>query len=185
MPPHHQTISDFGDDEQQLGNNLFLECIYFVPIKKIIYLFSSYIALGMTSKDQHSAASRNNSRICLVILPRQNSVENHYQMEKRLSCISRWEYSWEKRAFLHKLLLQRIRQTFPALWIVQVLRATVPAFRKGVYTYVNSLTWMHKKAKKLSELLNPNFFVSMGFSIWRERTSYSLPCCCLLLILPP
>lgn len=149
MPHQYQTILDFGDDEQQLGNNLFfLECIYFVPIKKIIYLFSFCIALGMTSKDQHSAASRNNSRICLVILSRQNSVENHYQMEKKLSCISRWEYSWEKRAFLHKLLLQRIRQTFPALWIAQVLRAAVPTFRKGVYTYVNSLTWMHKESKE-------------------------------------
>lgn len=168
-----------------MSSNLeIILCSVFVfsPILKRNYFFSSHIALGMTTKVQHSAASRNNSRICLVILPRPNLVENYYVMEKRLCCICKWEYFWEKRAFL--------RQTFPDLWIIWVLKAAVAiASRKEVsHAHVCEFSHMNKstiKAKKLFELPNPNFYVSLEFSVWRERKSCSLPHCFLLLILPP
>lgn len=120
---------------------IILCSVFLSPIWKVFSFFSSHIALEMTTKDQHTATSRNNSRICLAILPRLNLVENLYQMEKSLCLICRREYSWGKKAFLRKMLLQSIRQTFPALWIVQVLRAVVPTgSRKVMNMYVNSLT---------------------------------------------
>lgn len=130
------------------------------PIIKIFF-FSSPIALAMTSKNKHSAASRNSSGICLVILPRQNLMENHYQMERRLSRISKWEYSWEKRAFPHKSVTAEDQTNVSSSLNSSSSQgsSSSPPGKECTYMWILSHECIIK-AKELYGLLNPNSFLS-------------------------